>query len=268
MTTIQDARHDGRSAWVRPGPGTAPPGAPRRPRLICLSYAGRGASVFQNWPGLLGAAADVCAIQLPAREERLNDAPVKDIARFLDDLLPALRPWLDGPFVLFGHCMGALLAAELAVELRTADGIEPDALILSGSKPSWLQDPLGDDLDSLTDGEFIRGLRKAGALTPRQLAEPSVLALMLPAIRADYLLFESARRRRSRPPSTPPLTCPLSLFAGDADAAIRPEQVRGWSALTSGRADLRVFSGDHFFLDTAATDVAAAVSADVHRSTS
>ncbi|OZM71803.1 hypothetical protein CFN78_18415 [Amycolatopsis antarctica] len=265
MTTTSDrTMPGGGSAWVLPAPGVAPAGRPLRPRLICFAYAGRGASVFQAWQGLLGDTADVCSVQLPAREERLHDAPVTEVAALRQELLPRLRPWLDGPFVLFGHCMGALLAADLAVALRADDGIEPDALILSGAAPPWQQESLGDDLGAMTDGEFIRGLRKAGALTARQIAEPAALALMLPAIRADYQLFESTRRQRPRP-SVPPLRCPMSLFAGDADAAILPEQVRDWGALSAGRSELTVFAGDHFFLETAAELVAGRVGDEIRR---
>ncbi|TDP93020.1 thioesterase II family protein [Labedaea rhizosphaerae] len=243
--------------WVRPGPGVAPQGRPARPRLVCLTYAGRGASGFAEWPRLLGDTADVLAVQLPAREERRTDPPVTDIDALRGQLLPELLPWLDGPFVLFGHCMGGLLAASLVTTLVAQHDREPAALVLSGTAPPWQQDALGD-LAAMTDGEFIRGLRKAGALTPKQIAEPAVLALMLPAIRADYLLFESTREVFGEP-AAPPLRCPLELFAGESDTAIDPDAMRAWGALTSGPVALRVFPGDHFFLDTAAADVAGAV---------
>lgn len=249
--------------WVRPGPDAAPPGSPVRPRLICLTYAGRGASAFNQWPHLLGGVADVLAIQLPAREERMADPQVDRIDALERQLLPELLPWLDGPFVVFGHCMGGLLAAALTVGLGADHGLQPAALVLSATAPPWQQESLGD-LENLTDGEFIRGLRKAGALTPKQIAEPAVLAVMLPAIRADYLLFESTRAAFPKP-SAPPLSCPVELFAGDADVAIEPERMRDWGVLTSGPSKLRLFPGDHFFLDTAATQVIDGVTDVVRR---
>lgn len=258
MTTINQG-------WLRPGPDVAPAGSPVRPRLVCLTYAGRGASGFAEWPKLLAGVADVLAVQLPAREERRADAPVTGIEALRTGLLPELLPWLDGPFVLFGHCMGGLLAASLASTLSAEHGLSPAALVLSGTAPPWQQEALGD-LENLTDGEFIRGLRKAGALSPKQIAEPAVLALMLPAIRADYLLFESTRELFTRP-ATAPLSCPLELFAGDADTAIDPGQMRDWAALTSAPANLRMFAGDHFFLDTAAAQVAGAVAGIVREVT-
>ncbi|WP_106400872.1 thioesterase II family protein [Actinocorallia populi] len=249
------------SPWLRPGPAAVP--GDGRLKIVCFAYAGRGASVFQEWPKLLDGAADVLAVQFPGREERLNDAPVTGLDAFLDEFLPALRPWTGGPFALFGHCLGALLAAETAIALRDREGIQPGSLILSGSAPPWTQRPLGN-VGALTDGEFVRGLRQAGVLEPRHVAEPALLALMLPAIRADYELFESARAGRPRP-ADPPLSCPLTLFAGDLDPSAGPEAVTGWSALTSAAPDLRVFPGDHFFLDSAADDVVAAVGSGLAR---
>src|ERR1700680_2953524 len=111
MSTSPGAPPGEGGTWVRPGPRSAPPGA--RPRLICLAYAGRGASGFQDWPRRLASAAEVCAIQLPAREERLHDAPVNDIAAFRRELLPELRPWLDGSFIPVFPWIGAPLRADL-----------------------------------------------------------------------------------------------------------------------------------------------------------
>jgi medium-chain acyl-[acyl-carrier-protein] hydrolase len=48
------------------------------------------------------------------------------------DLCRAVAPLLAGRLVFYGHSMGALLAFELARQLRRLYGIEPDHLILSG----------------------------------------------------------------------------------------------------------------------------------------
>ncbi len=50
-------------------------------------------------------------------------------------------------------------------------------------------------------------------------------------------------------PAEPALSCPLTLYAARDDLRFGPEQMRGWEALTGERATLRVFDGDHEFLD-------------------
>lgn len=45
-------------------------------RLLCLPYAGGDASLFHRWPENLPDAVEVCAVKLPDREARFNEAPL------------------------------------------------------------------------------------------------------------------------------------------------------------------------------------------------
>ena len=49
-----------------------------RLRLICFPYAGGGASTFSLWPRALPSHVELCAVQLPGREERLSETPLTD----------------------------------------------------------------------------------------------------------------------------------------------------------------------------------------------
>src|SRR5258708_10641426 len=83
-----------------------------RLRLFCLPYAGGGASIFRLWPAGLPSGVEVCAIQLPGREARLKEAPFNHVRPLTLALTPVLEPFLDRPFALFGHSIGALVAFE------------------------------------------------------------------------------------------------------------------------------------------------------------
>ena len=99
--------------------------APRRSpsiRLFCFPYAGVGASVFRQWPAGLPVEFDVCAVQLPGRTVRLSEPPVASIPELVDGIVAAVTPYLDIPFVFFGHSMGAILAAEVTRELAAKRG--------------------------------------------------------------------------------------------------------------------------------------------------
>ena len=41
-------------------------------RLICFPYAGGGASIYRSWAEEISGDIEVCAIQLPGREEPLQ----------------------------------------------------------------------------------------------------------------------------------------------------------------------------------------------------
>ncbi|MEV8378874.1 alpha/beta fold hydrolase [Kribbella sp. NPDC056861] len=239
-----------RTPWLHLSPGE------EGPQLVCVPYSAKGASQFSGWPELLEHRTALAAVQLPAREERLTEQPIARIDELLAGLVPALLPWIDRSFVLFGHCMGALIAAELATALRRDHDLEPAALVLSGAIPAW-QDTSRFDLSDLTDAELIRNLRGSGALQPRMLAEPALLTFMLPATRADSALCDDIRGRGR--PDSPALSCPLVLCAGRDDSRFEPKSMLGWQALTTGKADLRIFDGDHTFLDAGPAAVAAVV---------
>ena len=94
-----------------------------RLRLFCFPYAGGGGSAFRAWPDYLSPEIEVCAIQPPGRETRLHTPPITSMDSLLSDLGPAITPYLDRPFVFFGHSMGALISFELARWLRMLDVI-------------------------------------------------------------------------------------------------------------------------------------------------
>ena len=252
MTTVSIDDDAKRNAWIRSA--TPDSGAPR---VVCLPYSGVGASIYREWSALLSPVAHVCAVQLPGREERVAEPPVRHIDALLAQLVPALRPWLDRPFVVFGHCLGGLLAAELAVVLAR-EGLEPRALFLSGTTPPWLAEQHPADLSQVTDVDLVREMRRRGTLPTRLAAEPSLMALTMPAVRADIALGASMQARRR--PTNPLLTCPLVLFAGADDATAPIDAMQEWSRLTSGETtQQRVFPGNHFFFDTHGSDLAAEV---------
>src|SRR5689334_9327956 len=83
-------------------------------RLFCLPYAGGGISIFRTWSQYLPPTIEVCAIQLPGRENRLREPAFTQITPLIQALDAALPSLLDKPYALFGHSMGAIIAFELA----------------------------------------------------------------------------------------------------------------------------------------------------------
>src|SRR5215468_8965797 len=91
--------------------------------LVCLPFAGAGASFFRPWGALAGERVEVVALQLPGRERRIDEKPYLDVPSAAEGLLPEVSARLDPAraLVLFGHSLGAVLAYELACRL-TARG--------------------------------------------------------------------------------------------------------------------------------------------------
>src|SRR5689334_9345116 len=83
-------------------------------RLVCLPFAGGGASVYQSLARRLPHSIEVLAIQLPGREERTREDPPASVPALAAACAVAVRPYLNVPYALYGHCAGALLAYEVA----------------------------------------------------------------------------------------------------------------------------------------------------------
>jgi surfactin synthase thioesterase subunit len=215
-----------------------------------------GASVYRLWPRLLPESLDVCAVQLPGRENRLNEPRVPSVAQLVEALVPALLPELDLPFAFFGHSMGAVLAAELARALEARGGPLPGQLLVSARRPPHLP---GTELPlrALPDATFLAEIqRRYGGIPAEILAQPELLELLLPTLRADIAALELHRPARREP-----LPCPITAFGGADDALTPHAHLEAWRDETRSAFRLRVFPGGHFYLEARRAELLADLAA-------
>jgi surfactin synthase thioesterase subunit len=93
-----------------------------------------------------------------------------------------------------------------------------------------------------------------GSPASNALAHPEVRALALPALRADVGLLEAYRKSEG-----PLLECPIVALGGEEDASVRPRDLDGWRSETRGAFRVRLFAGDHFFLEAARSELLAEI---------
>jgi medium-chain acyl-[acyl-carrier-protein] hydrolase len=222
-------------------------------RLFCFPYAGGGALVYRAWASSLPSFIDVCAIQLPGRETRLSEPPLKSMPQVIESVTDAIRPRIDRPFALFGHSLGALLAFEVACHLARAGAPPPERLMVSGQAAPHRK--RSRFINGLDDDEFLDEVRKLGGTAPGVLANEDLRRLFLPLLRADIELCETYRCSISAP-----LSCPLTVFAGSSDPETQLDTLHEWGTHSSRRLVTRTFPGGHFFLHTEADAVIGAVS--------
>ncbi|WP_316524289.1 thioesterase II family protein [Kitasatospora brasiliensis] len=232
MTHPAPTRPD--SPWLlRPTPRPA-----ARLTLYCLPHAGGGASAYRAWPTGLPEWIEVVAVQLPGRENRIRERPAIDLAA----LAQAVSADHGGaPYALFGHSNGALLAFELA-HLLGESGPGPVYLGVSGAPHPAL---LGArrEVSRLGDRELVDWMVDQGGVPEQVSAQPELLELVLPALRADLGWLEAYRHR----PRTA-LGCPLSAFAGETDERVPGDGLTAWSTETAAAFTARRYPGGHFYL--------------------
>lgn len=222
------------------------PNPAARLRLICFPYAGGGASVFAQWPRLLPPTVEMCAVQLPGRETRLREKPYRQFPLAVEALATALQPFLNKPFVFFGHSLGALLCFETARYLQQHLALLPLHMFVSGRRAPHLSDT-APPLHHLPDALFIQQVQQRyNGIPALILQEPELLELYLSILKADFELLESYRYAGQLT-----LDCPISAFGGRQDPQATEQELAAWRSYTSQDFTLTMLPGDHFFVQNA-----------------
>jgi medium-chain acyl-[acyl-carrier-protein] hydrolase len=222
-------------------------------RLFCFAHAGGNAVIFHGWHRQVPADIEVRAVQLPGRANRWNEAPHVQVEELLDALLTALQPWMDVPFAFFGHSMGAMLAFELTRSLRRRGAPLPVHLFVSGRGAPQIPSTR-PPLHQLPDDKFLEAIRRFGGLPEVVLENPELVAMVLPALRADFQLVDEWTYRPEAP-----LNLPLSAFGGDADRAVPHDELAAWAEQTTGPWEVDHFVGGHFYLQSHQAELVALV---------
>lgn len=226
--------------WItRPSPQ---PDAPVR--LVCLSYAGGGASAFRAWPARL-PGVDVLPVQLPGRETRMLEPSFDRMPLLVDALADAVAPELDRPYAVFGHSMGARIGFELVRELRRRDERPPVALFASACKAPHLPRAPMPKFDQMPENVFVARLRNMNGTPPEVFDDPELLELVLPAIRADFAVVDHYEYVDEAA-----LACPIRAYGGTMDTEAREDELLGWQAHTTTSYALQMLHGGHFTIVT------------------
>jgi medium-chain acyl-[acyl-carrier-protein] hydrolase len=222
--------------------------------LYCVPYAGGGANAFRSWPEYLPETVEIRCIQPPGRERRLWDPAFDNMAPLVDAALNAVGHELAGPFAFFGHSMGALIAFELARELRRRSASEPMHLFVSGHRAPQIPESLAS-VCALDDEAFVREVdRRYGAIPDEVRQNRELLELLLPGLRNDVSICETYRYRHDEP-----LDCPIDVFGGTEDH-LEAGDLEAWREHTKGAFGLTMLPGDHFFLKSAQGELMRALS--------
>lgn len=212
-----------------------------RIRLICFPHGGGGPQAYRAWSQALGEDVEVLAINLPGRGSRRSQAPLTSMSELSEAISAALMPFLDKPFALFGHSVGALVAYETAARLLQARAPRPTRLILSAHEiPARSQ--VADPMYLLSDEDLLARIRDLGLVEAEALDNPELAEFILPPLRADFEVSETYVYR-----PRPALPVPITVFGGTDDPLLGLGDLAEWAEYTSAGFTQYVFEGDHFY---------------------
>jgi medium-chain acyl-[acyl-carrier-protein] hydrolase len=176
----------------------------------------------------------------------------------LRELAQALHPLLDKPFAFFGHSLGAIVAFELARQLRRQFGVQPAHLFVSASRAPQIP-ARHRAIHALSEAEFMEELRRLNGTRGELLDNAEFMRFMLPVLRADFALYET----HAYAPE-PPLDCAIGGFGGLEDRRVNRGELEAWRAQTSASFSLRMLPGDHFYVNAAQPLLLRMLSEDMH----
>jgi surfactin synthase thioesterase subunit len=219
------------------------PGHPTMHDVVCFHHAGGVRGTFRSWRRFLPDCR-IFAFGFPDGSrswDGLGDAVAAEIA----------QARLDGA-ILFGHSLGALIAYETALALEDRENA-PRHLVVSGRD---FGSPPAAPLPA-SDHAFLAFIAdKYKAVPEAVLAEPELLAALLPRLRADVEL--AVAYSDYRPGGAGRLLCaPITAVAGSDDDAVTDNGLAAWRSATRGSFRVLRLDGGHFYVEKQAERVAA-----------
>lgn len=212
-------------------------------RLLCLPYSGGSAMVYARWRRLLPSWIDVRPVEWPGRGARMDEPLATDPRALAAQLAGELDTQLNGPYALFGHSLGAVIAFELAHGLLDRGAAAPAILFASGTEAPAVRNG-SRWREPMSDEALMQELRNLQGTPDEALSNVELMRSALPVLRADFLMCGAYVYRPRRP-----LPCPVHVFGGADDETGR-EALEAWRQETSASFALDILPGHHFFIHT------------------
>ena len=209
-------------------------------RVVLFPHAGGGPNALMPLVTNLPASYEVLGVTLPGRERRFGEScaevladPHAVVGAVLEELVA--RPQL--PTVLFGHSMGAAMAA--AVTLAKPGLFR--GLVLSAYPSGGCAAELAGEW---SDDDIVEIIRLGGGTPDEILQSPIWRAHLLEVMRSDLILG----RRLAQEAFLGRLSVPLTVLSGTEDGLVPLSDLDTWPDRAPAGVRTRTFPGGHFYL--------------------
>ncbi len=226
-----------------------------RVTVFCFPYAGGSAAVYNRWKAYLSPELVLEPVELAGRGRRMNEDLYGSIDEAVEDVFQQTAGMLNrGPYVLFGHSMGAAIVFGLVHKLQAMGHRMPLHVFFSGRGAPHIRKSNEKKYHLMGDALFREEIIQLGG-TPAEFFEyPQLLSMYMPVLRNDFRIVETEELVNT----ILPLNVSISVFLGKDDH-LTSEQCTGWKDHTQKDCVLYYFNGGHFFLQEQTAEVVARV---------
>ncbi|GAA2944045.1 MULTISPECIES: thioesterase domain-containing protein [Streptomycetaceae] len=204
--------------------------------VVVFPQAGAGCLRLRSTASALPSGLNLLGVQMPGREDRLNDSPANSLSEVVARIGAELRdPALHRPLVLLGVSLGALIAYEVARKLEP-EGAGPRSLVVAAARSPeyWRSFPAADPPSA-----------ELTALLHPSVRDSGTARYALATLRSDVRLMAGYQV-----PSTPLTSTSLRSVSGSRDDVATTAQMSGWRDRSTHYQGHQVISADHHaFMD-------------------
>ena len=212
-------------------------------RLLCFHHAGGSANIFKQLSDMAPEWLEVCAVQLPGRENRARHSFAEHISQIVPEVTLAEGKMPKKPTIILGHSLGAFIAFEFAKfqQARMSSQHLKGLMCVAATAPH-LNDTR-KNLHQLDDEALVRKLLDFEGTPSLILEDKELLKLFLPRIRADFKLAETYV-----PLDFSPIDIGIIALAATEDKIVPCDQAFEWKNYSARQFDYIECPGSHFFL--------------------
>ncbi|WP_380283121.1 amino acid adenylation domain-containing protein [Kitasatospora purpeofusca] len=239
--------------------GNAPAGI----NVVCVPYGGGSPITFQPLADALPAGHRLYAVELPGHDPSRPDDALADLDALADTLTAQVLEKVDGPVLLYGHCLGGALATALGARMEAA-GVDLRGLALGGTFPAarlpgrfaeWMARRMPGDR-ALSNRGYLEYLRAMGGFT--DVYDQAEQDFLVRALRHDVRQAEDFYTRAYGDERPEKLEAPILCVVGEKDRAtlLYEERFTEWEHF-GDTVDLAVVPrAGHYFLKHQADELA------------
>jgi surfactin synthase thioesterase subunit len=209
-------------------------------RIVAFPNAGGTASAYRSWVPHLPSGCELLVLQLPGRQKRARETPLREMDTALEQMLPAIAGLHPCRTTFIGDCVGALFAYEAIRAAAAREQLLPERLVVACSYAPHLRPPCRALMHTLSEDDLIAELA-AHSLVPAWLLQDSeTLKAFLPLLRCDYEMVETYQHKPGAP-----IDVPITAFVASDDTVVRRDDVSPWQGHTSKAFELIEIEGGH-----------------------
>jgi surfactin synthase thioesterase subunit len=227
---------------------------------VCVPYGGGLASIFQPLADELPPGHELYSVAIPGHDVGVADHELP-FDELVDRCVAEIRDRIDGPLVLYGHCVGGALLAGIAQKLET--GHRPIEAVYAGgvfpvARPAGMLGRLVDWVDERgADRGYENFLRSIGAELA-DLDQAQVDRFVYHVRREAAVAAEMFTRWLDGDAATPVLAAPVISVVGSHDMLTEyyEERYQEWRFLGPTVALVVLDRAGHYFIKQRAQELA------------